>query len=97
MGGKERGITRSLLKPRGLEEGSKRPGSSCLIRPLQRVSSSSRAQAYLLVVPNQNEVLASFAQCGNGVGLKDLCSLFHNDDPGLHLPVGSGGIWQHLE
>lgn len=37
------------------------------------------------MVPNQNEVLASFAQCGNGVGLKDLCSLFHNDDPGLHL------------
>lgn len=40
---------------------------------------------YLLVVPNQNEVLASFAQCGNGVGLKDFSSLFHNDNPRLYL------------
>jgi hypothetical protein len=37
------------------------------------------------MVPNQNEVLASFAQCGNGVGLKNFSSLFHNDNPRLHL------------
>lgn len=37
------------------------------------------------MVPNQDEVLASPAQCGDGVGLKDLCGLLHDDDPGLHL------------
>ena len=41
--------------------------------------------AQLLVVPNQNEVLASLAQCGNGVGLKDFSCLFHNDNTRLHL------------
>lgn len=55
------------------------------LRPGEVVSSWWIPLPYLLVVPNQNEVLASFAQCGNGVGLKDFSSLFHNDNPRLYL------------
>lgn len=65
-----------------------RPGSSCLIPDSTPAESQPIFQgplAYLLVVPNQNEVLASFAQGGNGVGLKDFSSLFQDDDPRLHL------------
>lgn len=34
--------------------------------------------SYLLVVSNENEVLAGFAQRSDGVGFQNLCSLFNH-------------------
>lgn len=40
---------------------------------------------YLLVVSNKDEVLACLAQCGDGVGLENLCSLFYNHQTWTHF------------
>lgn len=41
--------------------------------------------SYLLVVSNEDEVLACFTQCGDGVGLENLCSLFYNHQTWTHV------------
>ena len=41
--------------------------------------------SYLLVVTDEDEVLACFAQGGDGVGLQHLCSLLYDHQTGTHF------------
>lgn len=41
--------------------------------------------SYLLVVSDEDEVLARFAQCGDSVGLQNLGSLFYNHQTWTHF------------
>lgn len=51
-------------------------GSCSLAQQIRDVSNAS----YLLVISNEDEVLAIFTQSSNGVSLKHLCCLFYNDN-----------------
>lgn len=42
-------------------------------------------ESYLLMISNEDEVLAVFTKSSNGVSLKHLCCLFHNDNLWLYV------------
>lgn len=55
------------------------------VRRVQSLIDRSPVVPYLLVVANQDEVLARFTQGGDGVSLKNLCGLLYDHQPWLHF------------
>lgn len=60
----------------------------CLVKRFQFICTTVRGighGCYLLVISNEDEMLASFTQSSNGVSLKHLCCLFYNDNSWLYF------------